>query len=459
MARRDGLLWLDALEDLEIMAEIIGQVALDRRPEVLDDAETRWRLLSAVERSQARERAQGRPAGDQCPSAWGQASQPHAPAVLTPVGLATPVPVASSLVDTRHRRYAMRVRVLLQITGDDGSAGAAEAVATFEKATERPEDLSMSIAEGKELLAAIQHRTVTAQVAEWSKRHRCCQTCGERRRVKGSYQTSFRTLYGDVELSSPRLHRCRCQGMDSPGTVSPLRDLLPHHVPPERLYLQARWASLVPYAAAAGLLADILPITSGADATTLREHVLRVAERAEAELGEERPCFFDGCPAEWQELPIPAGDRKSNFEVIVGRSLPEDRDARYIGLVHGYDRKPKRRLFDLLKSQGLQANQDVTFLTDGGEEVRALTKLVTPASEHVLDWFHITMRLTVLGQYARGVGHYDDDEGARLLRFLDRIKWLLWPATSTETIGFFEDDVSAQEVGYPSLGKICSGRA
>ena len=43
-------------------------------------------------------------------------------------------------------------------------------------------------------------------------------------------------------------------------------------------------------------------------------------------------------------------------------------------------------------SQGLQANQDVTFLTDGGEEIRALTELVTPESEHVLDWFHITMR-------------------------------------------------------------------
>jgi hypothetical protein len=126
----------------------------------------------------------------------------------------------------------MRVRVLLQITDDDGSAGTAEEVATFGKATERPEDLGVSIAEGKELLAAIQHRTVVAQVAEWSKRHRCCQTCGERRCVKGSYLTTFRTFYGDVELSSQRLHRCRCQGADGPATVSPLRALLPNHVAP-----------------------------------------------------------------------------------------------------------------------------------------------------------------------------------------------------------------------------------
>jgi hypothetical protein len=102
--------------------------------------------------------------------------------------------------------------------------------------------------------------------------------------------------------------------------------------------------------------------------------------------------------------------------------LPEKRSARCVGLVHGYNPKLKRRLFDVLKSQRLQANQDVTFLTDGGEEVRALTELVTPASEHVLDWFHITMRLTVLAQYARGVAHHDDAEAFQDV-MLNNIPW------------------------------------
>ena len=84
---------------------------------------------------------------------------------------------------------------------------------------------------------------------------------------KGSYPTVFMTLYGDVQISSPRLHRCPCQGADSgPATEPPLRDLIADHVAPERLYLEARWSSLVPYAAAAGLLADVLPIASDANA-------------------------------------------------------------------------------------------------------------------------------------------------------------------------------------------------
>ena len=184
------------------------------------------------------------------------------------------------------------------------------------------------------------------------------------------------------------------------------------------------------------------------------------------------PCFIYGCPDEWARLPIPEGrivvgldggylrdweDRKTNFEVIVGQSVPEDRDARYVGLVHTYDSKPKRRLFDLLKSQGLQANQDVTFLTDGGEEIRALTEFVTPESEHVLDWFHITMRITVLSQYARGVAQHDDTAGKSLLSQLERIKWLLWHGNqyrAGDTIQFFLDDVDALEVDYPNLSKF-----
>jgi hypothetical protein len=366
----------------------------------------------------------------------------------------------------------MRVRVLLQISDDDGAAGAVEEVAAFAKATERPEDVGLSIAESKALLAAIQHKLVAAQAAEWVERHRCCAACGRRRRGKGRYPVVFRTLFGDVSLASPRLYRCRCQNGGGPATASPLADLLPGHVAPERLYLEARWASLVPYAVASGLLSDILPVAAGIGAGTLRRHTLRVAERAEAELADERPWFIDGCPAEWRKLPIPEGrivvgldggylrdwtEKKTNFEVIVGRSMPEDRPARYLGLVHGYDRKPKRRLVDVLTSQGLQANQDITFLTDGGEEIRALAELISPCSEHVLDWFHITMRLTVLSQYAKGVAQIERTIGDQLLADIERIKWLLWHGNihrAGPAVDSLQDDVEGLEVDYPLRGKF-----
>ena len=61
MAGRNGMLSLDALDDLDTMTEIIGQVILDHRTDVLEDEDTRWRLEEAVERSKAREHAQGHP--------------------------------------------------------------------------------------------------------------------------------------------------------------------------------------------------------------------------------------------------------------------------------------------------------------------------------------------------------------------------------------------------------------
>ena len=86
------------------------------------------------------------------------------------------------------------------------------------------------------------------------------------------------------------------------------------------------------------------------------------------------------------------------FEVFVGKSLPQEGAAKCLAFVQKYDQKPKRRLFEVLTSQGVQANQSVIFLSDGEETMRGLPEFLIPESEHWLDWFHITLRLTVMGR-------------------------------------------------------------
>jgi hypothetical protein len=65
--------------------------------------------------------------------------------------------------------------------------------------------------------------------------------------------------------------------------------------------------------------------------------------------------------------------------VIAGKSLlafrrePEQKEelsGKCFAFVQTYDEKPKRRLFEVLRTQGLQMNQQVDFLSDGGEDVR-----------------------------------------------------------------------------------------
>jgi hypothetical protein len=44
----------------------------------------------------------------------------------------------------------------------------------------------------------------------------------------------------------------------------------------------------------------------------------------------------------------------------------------------------------------MQMNQRVMFFSDGGTDIReVLQHYLNPEAEHYLDWFHITMRLTV----------------------------------------------------------------
>src|SRR5262249_19215593 len=129
-------------------------------------------------------------------------------------------------------------------------------------------------------------------------------------------------------------------------------------------------------------------------------------------LGDEQPCFIAGCQRDWDALPRPDGsltvgidggyvhahdgdNRKAGwFEVIVGKSVPTEGAAKCFGFVTSYDTKPKRRLAQVLKAEGLQMNQASTFLSDGGDNVRDLQLYLSPLSERLLDWFHITMRIT-----------------------------------------------------------------
>jgi hypothetical protein len=61
------------------------------------------------------------------------------------------------------------------------------------------------------------------------------------------------------------------------------------------------------------------------------------------------------------------------------------------------DAKPKRRLFGLLRSQGLR-RQQVIFVTDGAVDVRDSSRYLNPQTEQFLDGFHTAVRSTAMGQ-------------------------------------------------------------
>jgi hypothetical protein len=94
----------------------------------------------------------------------------------------------------------------------------------------------------------------------------------------------------------------------------------------------------------------------------------------------------------------------------------------------------------------------VEFLTDGDDAVRKLPLYLCPESEHWLDRFHVTMRLTVMGQQARGltlegvsVEPADDEEVVgrpnvpALEMQLESLKWHLWHGNGYRVLQIIED--------------------
>jgi hypothetical protein len=105
--------------------------------------------------------------------------------------------------------------------------------------------------------------------------------------------------------------------------------------------------------------------------------------------------FIEACQRDWNQLPPPDGpltvgidggyirgrNQEGHFEVITGKSLlafgreggereggeEEQLSGKYFAFVQTHDEKPKRRLFEVLRSQGLIMNKPGEFLSDGGK--------------------------------------------------------------------------------------------
>ena len=355
----------------------------------------------------------------------------------------------------------MRVKLQLVMCDDNGQNTTVTDIVTLKKDATRVEHLGLTLKEAKQLLKSIQQRLLQRQIEAFLAPCSTCPDCGTPRKVKAYQSRSFRTLFGTCKLASPRLFHCPCRRRKT-TSFRPLSLLLTESVAPELLFMETKWASLVSYGMTVNALTDFLPLDVTLDVKTVRHDTLKVAERCEAALGEEQWSFITGCPRDWGNLPIPDGPitvgidggyvrdweaKKNHFEVIVGKSTlafkrDEEEDhpsSKRFGFVQTLDTKSKRRLFEVLQSQGFQLNQQITFLSDGSDTVRDLQLYMSPEAEHILDWFHVSMKLTVLDQYAKGLVHCDAVLGEEIREQIARLKWALWHGNLYKALYKIED--------------------
>lgn len=331
----------------------------------------------------------------------------------------------------------MRWRMVLEVVGADGTRQVHEV-----GAGERPPaghgaaTLGLGLEEGKATLAGVQRHLVAAQVDEHCRGRRRCDRCGAQRPLKDLRPRRLTSLFGVVEVRAPRFGPCRC-GIACRRAITPVAEIMPDRCTPEYERVVAAMGAALPYRRALRLLGEFFPLGDAPAVETTRQRTLRVGARLErAALVPLQP------PAAAPEagliaLAIDAGHVRSvrshhvrSFEVFVAQVSGDEGTSVVFSSVPAEADRQQQQLRGVLHRLGATPSTPVAILSDGADGPRSLGEAacIGPTS-HVLDWFHLAMRIQHVAQAAKGwpadkSGGREDS--ARLADAVERIRWRLW---------------------------------
>ena len=117
------------------------------------------------------------------------------------------------------------------------------------------EDVGLQLADAKPILGRLQEIVVSEQLQRYCEAVRPCPRCHRRRHLKDYRRRRFDTVFGKLAVRAPRFDGCRHCGE---GLIaSPVSELLPERISPERRHLQAKLTAQLPYRQAAALLDEL----------------------------------------------------------------------------------------------------------------------------------------------------------------------------------------------------------
>ena len=90
---------------------------------------------------------------------------------------------------------------------------------------------------------------------------------------------------------------------------------------------------------------------------------------------------------------------------------------------------------------------ELTILSDGADGPRALGEAASVGPTwHVLDWFHLAMRIQHVAQAVKGwpdITNEDRQEGARFADAVEHVRWRLWHGQVQRALDLIGDTVAA----------------
>jgi hypothetical protein len=338
---------------------------------------------------------------------------------------------------TADQGNVMKWRVIVELTGSDGTVRSHEVgVGGSNTAECSAATVGLTLADGKRTLAGLQDHLVRAQTEEYCRQRRLCSHCGSQRPLKGVRARRLLYVFGTVEVRAPRFMPCRC-AVTRRHILNPIAEIMPDRCTPEYERIIAKMGSLLPYRRARTLLSEFLPLADAPAVETARRRTVRVGARLEKlAVAGQPPAPVENARA--IALSIDGGHVRSlrsyqarSFEVMLSQVSNDDGKQVVFASMPAEADRQREQLRGVLHGLGATpATTPVTILSDGAEGPRSLGEAASVGpTRHVLDWFHLSMRIQHVAQAARSwpdASTGDREAGARLTETIERIRWRLW---------------------------------
>ncbi|MBB5402557.1 ISKra4 family transposase [Paraburkholderia youngii] len=365
----------------------------------------------------------------------------------------------------------MRLIIEARVEGGEARATDATIVAVVERKDGSLADLGLTLAEGRALLAEVQSFLVPEQTAGWMKSQMACHRCGSMLAHKDARSIVLRTVFGKVDVPSPRLWACSCaaeQGQPR-RSLSPLCKAVQQRVTPELEYLQAKWAAHLPYRQATELLREVLPLDKGISVGSTRRRILAVGSALDAQINrdiasgpkpvsgaEVRESTTVGCVSvdsarlsfssspksrkaarDLAELKSPWAQkltRNRHVNIVAGRATLADRTQRLYAYVHKLVPSAPARLDQFLFASGVAPDERVTVISDDAGEFGKAVDGSQLARGRILDWFHIAMKFKSARNSVFGSQTIEPHERIAVETEIDHAKWLVWHGKGRQSV-------------------------
>ena len=224
--------------------------------------------------------------------------------------------------------------------------------------------------------------------------------------------------------------------------------------------------SLLPSRRARTLLAELLPLGKPQAVETTRQRTLRVGTRLEQEAvagAGSKPSVATKSIA----LPIDGGHVRAarqyqgrTFEVLLAQVSNDEGKRVVFASVPAEATSQTRQLRGVLHGLGATPATPVTILSDGADGPRSLGEAASPGpTRHVLDWFHLAMRVQHVAQAAMSwpdTTETDRNAGARLTETIERIRWRLWHGQVKRALDLIAETIVTVDVAADDKSPIAA---